>query len=154
MQNPSTSKQTLLDKISGIKQGIVFRYSVVGVLNTVFGFSFFPVFYWFFHDALEINILVTLSHACCVAVSYLLHRFVTFQSKAKVHLELGKFLSTQCVTWCINLVMLNIALQWLTWSPFVLQMLISVLITVGNYFVYRYFVFAKKTAASIPKEIS
>ena len=154
MQNLSVFNQTLLNKLAEFKRGIVFRYSMVGVLNTIFGFSFFPVFYWLFHDVLEINILVTLSHACCVVVSYLLHRFVTFQSKAKVHLELGKFLSTQCIAWCINLVLLNAALHWLDWSPFVLQMLISVLITVGNYFVYRYFVFAKRTTSSNAKEFS
>ncbi len=139
----TTLKQTVTAKFSSLKDRTVFRYTLIGVINTVFGFSFFPFFYWLFHDTLEINILVTLSHLCCVALAFVLHKYFTFQSGNSIRLEGGKFIISQSITWTINIILLNAALKWLGWDPFVLQMLISVLITVGNYFVYKHFVFLK-----------
>lgn len=137
-------KQTIIEKSLSLKDRTVFRYTLIGIINTVFGFSFFPFFYWLFHDKLEINVLVTLSHLCCVALSFFLHKYFTFQTGNSIHLEGGKFIVSQSITWTINIILLNAALKWLGGDPFVLQMLISVLITVGNYFVYKHFVFLKK----------
>ncbi len=124
-----------------LKEKVVVRYALIGVINTVFGFSFFPLFYWLFHSVLEINILVTLSHVCCALFAFLSHKYLTFRSGEKVHLEGGKFIVTQAIAWTINIILLNIAMALLNWSPFILQMLISVLLTIGNYFAYKYFVF-------------
>ncbi|MDX1922053.1 MAG: GtrA family protein [Alphaproteobacteria bacterium] len=124
-----------------LKEKVVMRYAMIGVVNTVFGFSFFPFFYWLFHSILEINILVTLSHLCCALFAFFSHKYLTFRSDEKVHLEGGKFIVTQAITWTINIAMLNVAMALLDWSPFVLQMLISVFLTISNYFVYKYFVF-------------
>ena len=129
-----------------LKDKVAVRYALIGVVNTVFGFSFFPIFYWLFHSFLEINILVTLSHVCCALFAFLSHKYLTFRSGEKVHIDGGKFIVTQAISWTINIALLNIAMSVLDWSPFVLQMLISVFLTISNYFAYKYFVFLSPKA--------
>ena len=120
---------------------VALRYMVVGGLNTLFGFSFFPVFYWLFNHAISVNLLVTLSHLCCTVFAFVTHKYFTFQSEGKIHLEGSKFLLIQTVGWIVNLVLLNLAMAVIPWTAFALQMLISLLLTVANYFVYKYIIF-------------
>lgn len=126
-----------------LKRQVLFRYVFVGGINTIFGFSFFPLCYWALYKILDINIIVTISHIICAFFAFITHKHITFCSDGKVHHEVSKFLIVHIVNWGINILLLNIALYYLNWGAFIIQLIIALLLAVANYFVLKQFIFLK-----------
>lgn len=118
-----------------------YRYIIVGILNTVVGFSFFPVFYYTLKNYLGPNCLITLSYICCLIFGFITHKYLTFNSRDNTGKQTIKFVASQIILWLFNLLIINLILKYYNLDVFILQNILTLLITFLNYFILRKIIF-------------
>jgi putative flippase GtrA len=133
-----------------IKKKLIAKYSnkpllfiFVGLINTIFGISIFPIIY-FFAESLHHNFLVTLSTILSVAFSYSTQKFFVFKTKKNFSNELKKYLPFQFLFYLINLVLLNIGVNLLKYNLLYTQVGITIGIAIISFFIYEKIVFSSK----------
>jgi putative flippase GtrA len=133
-----------------IKKKITAKYSskpllfiFVGLINTIFGISIFPIIYYF-SESLHYNFLVTLSTILAVTFSYSTHKVFVFKTKKNFINELKKYLPFQFLFYLINLVLINIGVGILKCNLLYTQIGITIGIAIISFFIYEKIVFSSK----------
>jgi len=117
------------------------RFATVGALNTVLGLTLFPVLYWLVGKWVNVNIILTFTYIICPLFAFSMHRTVTFGSKGQVDAQGIKYLIVTVIMWGINVVLLNTMLHYTSLGPIIAQWIIAILLQLGNYFLFKHFVF-------------
>lgn len=124
-----------------VKHQVKFRFLVVGIWNTVFGYLVFigfdslftPVFQQRYVSYMSASVL---SNSIAVINAYIFHKFFTFQSKIKgigIVFEFLRFTSTYIVTFFLSLFFLPLFVEILKLSPKIAGALVIVCCTVISY---------------------
>ena len=133
-----------------IKKKLMAKYSnkpllfiFVGLINTIFGISIFPIIY-VFAESLNHNFLVTLSTILSVAFSYSTQKAFVFKTKKNFSSELKKYLPFQFLFYLINLILINIGVNLLKYNLLYTQVGITIGIAIISFFIYEKIVFSSK----------
>ena len=110
------------------------RFLAVGIGNTVFGLGFFPVLHLVAREALSFDAALVISYVVCNAVSFMTHRFITFQSHGGIVAELARYALFALITYLLNKVLLALLVGMLPLPLLGTQMLISVMLLVVTFF--------------------
>lgn len=68
-----------------------FRFLVIGVYNTAFGFLLFPLLYLLLSRRLHYVVILVIAHAIAVTNSFLAHRRVTFRAAGPLLPQLMRY---------------------------------------------------------------
>lgn len=116
------------------------RYAGSGMLNTAVGFSVIFLLMW-------LGLSPFLANIGGYLVGLLLGFFVTkklvFRSAGNFTTEGIRYLAAFLACFGLNLLVLQVALEWLKWNPNMAQLLAAVTYTILMYLSTRYLVFRK-----------
>lgn len=135
--------QTSKRWLNKLKDHSAIRFLLVGAFNTVLGLGLFPLLYWLIGSWIGVTTLLTTTYIICGLTAFGLHRNITFASKGQVKSEGIKYLLVTVVMWGINVVLLNAAIRFTALSPALAQPIIAILLQVGNYVIFKHFVFSR-----------
>ena len=116
-------------------------FAIVGGINTVIGFSMFPLLHWTIGGRVNDNVLLTVSYMVCGLFSFTSHKRITFASKGKAHSEGVRYVLVTLANWAVNLALFNLILHLAHLDPVVVQLSIAIALQLGNYILYKHFVF-------------
>jgi putative flippase GtrA len=109
------------------------KFTLVGILNTVVGYSLFFVLVGFMNYLLA----TVVSHFLAVAHSYLWNRYWVFQSQESAPLEFIKFNSVYLLVLLENLILMYIFVGCLFLNPKIAALVCLPITTLISYFGHR-----------------
>lgn len=117
------------------------KFILVGIANTALGYGLFALF-------LYINIFylisLTISHIIATTNSYILNKYITFNSKGEIRKEAWKFFLVYGMIYIINFTFLFIAVRLLRFKPLIAQIFILIIVTAISFLGQKYFTFKKE----------
>lgn len=116
-------------------------YLAVGGWNTLFGYLNFVVLYYWLSASLPVVIILLMSYALSIANAYVCYRYVVFRSRGSVLREIPRFTSVYLIALGANLIVLPLALRWLSLNAYVVQALFTVAVVVLSYLGHKHFSF-------------
>lgn len=124
------------------------RFLVVGGINTFVGYGIIFFAMYALHLGPEISNMI--GYAVGLIVSYLLHKYVTFQSREYSHSQLVRFLVGFGVAYATNLVFLALLVRVWGVHPGLSQVFAGTLYVVVSYIMNKIYVF-KSLDSTPPK---
>lgn len=114
-----------------------FRFVIVGIFNTIFGLSLFPILF-FFSSELSSNYLMLMaaSHVVCVIISFLTQKFFVFGAKGHARFEIITFLCFHVSQLFAGMVLVEYIFKSHGISPGVVQPTYTLIVVVFSYFWY------------------
>ena len=127
------------------------RFALVGIANTIFSFSFFPLLYWSTSDRLSFDVILIISYVVCHAIPFLTHRYLTFRSRGGLGQEIAKYALVAILTYAANKLLLWLIADHISSSVLISQLFISALLFGPSYVLFDRIVFihSRPAAASI-----
>jgi len=124
------------------------KYNLVGIVNTVTGFSIILVCMYFGLTATTSNLI---GYAIGSIISYLLNSKYTFQTKTTTKTVIVKFFAVLIIAYLLN----YFSLQWLLHflNPYLSQLISAVIYTISSFLMMRFFVFSVHTPTVATEEI-
>ena len=117
----------------------LFRFLVVGVFNTLFGYGIiFTCLYLLKMTAEASN---ATGYGISLYIAYLLHRNFTFKSKQRKRGEVTRFFVVFCVAYVSNFVTLVLLIHKLGLDEGMSQVLAGVAYVTASYLMNKYYVF-------------
>lgn len=133
-------------------------YLLVGGWNTVFGYGVWASLQFLLGEHLHYLIVVLIAWPIAVLNAYLGYRFVVFRSRGPITRELPRFASVYVATLVVNLALLPIALNALSFNIYVIQAVFTGVVVVFSYLAHKFFSFGGRarsgTDRSKPHETS
>lgn len=110
-------------------------YVLVGIINTVFGLTLFPILYYCFPSMrTHYVILLSISQVACISSAFLTNKFLVFRTKGRYFFEYLKFSSVYVLYFIANLLLLPFLVNITKYSPMILQTIISLSVFLTSYF--------------------
>lgn len=130
------------------------RFAVVGVLNTVFGWTIFPILYLLLKQ-FEVHYLavLTLSYVTSIIFSYVTNKIIVFRSEARGLMEFLRFTSFYLIYFAVNLAVLPFGVEVLHLNPVYVQCAMVVAISLSSYFWHLAVTFKQRTPARSEPDI-
>lgn len=134
------------------KHQVKAKFVLVGIWNTIFGYSIFCLFDTLFEIAFSQRYIAYMSamilgRIFAVINAYVGHKYITFKSKAKgkaIIAEFFRFSMTYVVTFCLSLVLLPALVEIGHFHPKIAVAIIILLCTVISYLGHSRFSFKIK----------
>ena len=115
------------------------RFVVVGILNSVWGYSLIFGFMWFFGWTPVVSNVA--GYAISLITSFFLHRNFTFESQGKRRYEFVKFVIVFCVAYGANIAALYLLVESYNTNAYLSQILAGFLYVVISFVLNKLFVF-------------
>ena len=146
VQAESIKAMPLKERLSSLfPQRSLSRFLSIGLLNTIVGVSVFPLLYWMIGRTLDVNVILIVSYIFCTMFAFTAHKFVTFRSQGRTHVEGVRFFIVSGITYLLNVGLLNAALPLTPSHPVLLQLGIAVTLQIFNFFILGKLVFPSLT---------
>ena len=116
-----------------------FSYNIVGIANTIVGFSIIFLLMLFGVTATESNII---GYAVGSVVSYFLNKKYTFKSKKKSKKEALKFFTVLLISYGLNMLTLQWLLEFL--NPYLSQIFAAIVYTLSSFILVKIVVFKEE----------
>ena len=125
-----------------MKQSLIqfLTFNLVGIVNTLFGFSIIFTLMFLGVSAVASNFI---GYFFGAILSYTLNKKYTFKSDTKDKTEALKFFGVLLISYCINL----LTLQWLLTflNPYTAQLISAIVYTLSSFSLAKLFVFSEKS---------
>jgi putative flippase GtrA len=118
-----------------------YRYVFIGIINTIVGFSFFPIIYFSLENKISFEYIVILSYLFCILFGFITHKYFTFLNKENFNKQFIKFTLTQSILLTINLLLIQYFERILIDSIFIIQIFLSIGLALFNYLILRKIIF-------------
>ena len=119
------------------------RFILVGIWNTLFGYLVFVVLVSVFPSSKDDSSLVLfLTYLISGLQSYFAQRILVWHSRAKIPLELLKFVSVTVAGFLINWVLLEFLRNFVMESILLAQLVAILLTTIVTFFILKNFAFS------------
>lgn len=129
--------------MTGLVKSQKFRFLVVGVANTVFGYLLFAGL--LFAVGEESYVLTgVVSHLVATTLSFGLNRTYVFGSDGRILLDYLRFQVTYTLILALNLVLLTAFVEFLRWPVLVAQAVCLCFVAVSSYLGHKHFSFRRR----------
>ena len=136
--------------VTGLAKSQKFRFLVVGVANTVFGYLLFAGL--LFAAGEESYVLTgVVSHLVATTLSFGLNRTYVFGSEGRILLDYLRFQVTYTLILALNLALLIAFVEFLRWPALVAQAVCLFFVAVSSYVGHKYFSFRRTGRAESSK---
>lgn len=118
--------------------GQPFRFVVAGAINTVFGFSIYPILLFtipYFRREYLIALLVAQALSLCFA--FLTYKIAVFQTRQRSIGEFLRFIPFYLVSYALNFAALPFLVRVIGIDPIISQIIFSLFMMVGSYFWHK-----------------
>lgn len=120
----------------------VFKFLLVGGLNTLLGFGLFPAVYWFMTDYRGHYVwMLVVCHITNVSCSYFSNKYFVFRTQGNVAAEMTKFVSFHMAYFLLMLLLVHFFVEYAHFNPMVIQFSISIVVVISSFFWYDKVVF-------------
>ncbi|MFT7220019.1 MAG: putative flippase GtrA [Candidatus Azotimanducaceae bacterium] len=150
-----------------IKHEQIIRFLIAGGYNTVFGLAVFSGLYLYFEDQFHYLVIAAIANVLAITNGFFVYRYFVFRSTGNLLLEYIKIYAVYGVAFAINLVVLMLLVEFVSFHPIAGQVVIVFVTTIVSYFGHSRFTFApsglnqepsaglnKKPSAGLNKEPS
>lgn len=114
------------------------KYCLVGVANTIFGYSLIFVFMYI---GLTPEISNFIGYFFGIILSYFLNKYYTFKIKTQDKKEFVFFFASMIASYIINLAVLIICYKALNLNTYLSQIIAGIFYTISGFLFSKYFVF-------------
>lgn len=118
-----------------------FRFLVVGVYNTVFGYATFVCLYAIFSSKVHYLVLVAAAHFIAVANAFISHRRHTFEARGAMLCQFLRFNVSYLGVLALGLVSMPLAVNRAGLHPLVASALITAASVVSSYLLHKHYSF-------------
>lgn len=115
-------------------QQVKTRFLMVGVFNTLFGLSSYPILYFFISTNVHYLLILSISQSLNITFAYLTNKFIVFKTKGNYKKEISRFLTFHLSYFLLNLAALPISVESFGIHPIFAQTSFAVLVLVLSYF--------------------
>jgi putative flippase GtrA len=123
----------------------VFKFLLVGGLNTLLGFGLFPTVYWFMTDYRGYYVwMLVVCHITNVSCAYFSNKYFVFRTQGDVVAEMTKFVSFHVAYFFLMLLLVPFFVEYAHFNPMVIQFSISIVVVISSFFWYDKVVFLLK----------
>ena len=119
---------------------IQFRYLIVGVWNTIFGIGIFYLLLKFL-IGVDYRLVLFISFILANLQSHLTQRALVWRSTERYVRELLRFFVGAVGIFVVNLLILTLMVDFLGYETFESQVLLTLVLTIANYFFQKHAVF-------------
>lgn len=121
---------------------VAVRFILVGILNTIVGYSFYFVFLKF-----NINYIIALliSHVIGVVHSFIWNKFWTFKIKEDTKRQILKFVSVYAITFILNFIILLVFVEKLNIDKRIAQIFALFIVTLVSFLGHKFWSFKSTT---------
>ena len=113
-------------------------YGIVGVFNTIFGYS---MMFGFTFIGIMPEISNALSYGIALIVSYLLNKKFTFRSNRNHRQDFTRFAIASAIAYVANLLTLIIVHRILLWNEYISLIISSFVYVIIGYLLHRFWTF-------------
>lgn len=121
------------------------RYALVGLMNTLFGYSVFALLELTLGSVLPYLVVLLMAHVVAVLEAFALHRLVTFRAHGHLWLDLARFQSVYLAALGVNLVLLPLLVEIGEVPVLLAQPIVLVAVAAGTYAGHRSFSFRRSS---------
>ena len=118
------------------------NYLLVGIWNTIFGYSVFVALYFLFTPHIHYMVIWAVSTVLAITNAYIGYKAFVFKTKGNYLREYLRFYVVYSGSMVLNLVLLPLGVELLKIAPPVAQAGIIVISVVFNYLGHKHFSFA------------
>ena len=124
-----------------LKNGLIqfLTFNLVGVVNTIFGFS---LIFSLMFMGLSATVSNVIGYFFGAILSYYLNKKYTFKSKEKNKQEALKFFTVLFISYIINFIILQLLIT--RTDPYLAQLISAIAYTVSSFILAKFFVFKNK----------
>lgn len=142
--------RSIASKCSNIfEQRRIARFAIVGLVNTVFGWSIFPILYYLLKPVhVHYIIVLVMSYVASILFAYASNKIVVFRSNDRSLMEFLRFASFYLVYFTVNLVVLPFGVEVLHINPVYVQCAMVLAISFSSYFWHLAVTFRKRQPAA------
>lgn len=119
------------------------RFLIVGAWNFVFGYFAFAGLYWAMNGRWPDWLISTIAAILGITMSYLTHRFITYRSHGCWWCEYLRFYVVYGGQSILNVFLIWILVTQLELNAYIVQLSISVALTVVSYWAHKYYSFKR-----------
>jgi len=120
------------------------KYLLVGSYNTIFGYLIFVSLFHYFSSTINFSLLLALSHIISVTNNFFLYRSLVFKVREKIVRNYLRFHLVYFYVYIINLILLTILVNIMSWNIYLSQGLIIIITTILSYFLNKNYSFSTK----------
>ena len=121
-----------------------FRFLIIGVINTLFGLSIFPILYFLFTDyGVNYQTLLVVGWFLSTAFSFSTNKKIVFKSQINLLSEYTKYIGFHFLLLIINLFFLTALVNCLKLNPVGIQLAFGLAMAIISYFFHNYITFTK-----------
>ena len=117
------------------------RFLIVGAWNFVFGYFAFAGLYWVMNGRWPDWLISTVAAVLGITVSFITHRFITYRSHGCWWREYLRFYVVYGGQSILNVFLIWILVTQLKLNAYIVQLAISVTLTVVSYWAHKYYSF-------------
>jgi putative flippase GtrA len=132
--------------VPGLARSQKFRFLLVGVANTVFGYLLFAGLLLVVGEDSYV-LTGVISHLVATTLSFGLNRTYVFESGGRILLDYLRFQVTYTLILALNLALLIAFVEFLGWPVLVAQAVCLFFVAVSSYLGHKYFSFRRKGRA-------
>lgn len=119
------------------------RFLIVGAWNFVFGYFAFAGLYWMMNGRWPDCFISTIAAILGITMSFLTHRFITYRSHGCWWREYLRFYVVYGGQSILNIFLIWILVTQLKLNAYIVQLSISVALTVVSYWAHKYYSFKR-----------
>ena len=127
--------------ISNILTNEKLRYLLIGIYNTVFGFSIFFILFFFFYPKYNYIVLLTICHFICITNNFYFYKIYVFKFKKNLVAGYLKFTLVYILFFFLNLLFFELFVQKLEMNLYFSQVIIISIIVFLGYLLNKNFSF-------------
>lgn len=120
-----------------------FLFIIVGMCNTIFGYSVFALLIYFFSSRISYQLILVLSYPIAITNAYILHKLFVFKTKGNILKEYLRFSVTYFVVFVINFFVLPLLVEFLYFNIYVAQGLILIVNVIFSFVMHKNYTFKK-----------
>lgn len=120
------------------------RFLFVGGWNFVFGYGQFAFFWWWLNGRIPDIVIYVLTAIIGITHSFVTHRFLTYESHGVWWREYLRFYVVYGAQELVSIAALLVFVTWLGFNAYIMNLLITVFITVTSYWAHKYYSFKEK----------
>lgn len=129
---------------------LLFRFYLVGMINTLIGLSSFPTLYYFAHREISYMTIMTISQVFNVSFAFVGSKYLVFQTKGDVPGEMFRFAAYHALVYTLNLIVLPFLVEVWSLTPVVGQTGFCLIVVASSFFWHRHITFARRSAPPAP----